>query len=237
MYANRKIESLIHCEISGREDAPVLVFLHGNGEDLHVFDSQVRYFSDCYRTVAVDTRGHGLSTRGGAPLNFHTFATDLLALFDALRIDKAHVVGFSDGAATALHTALLAPERLSSMVLIGTNCNPGGLRLIPRLQILLMYAWLSAAALFSDKKGKRKEIWGLMVHQPKLTIAEISRITVPTLVVTGQNDMVSQRHNDEINRAIAGSERLIIPNGDHFWFFSQPEMLNKCLMGFLKKQN
>jgi len=226
-------DALIHCETVGREDADALVFLHGNGENLHIFNPQIHYFSQYYRTVAVDTRAHGLSTRGTAPLNFYTFAGDLIAVLDALHIDKAHIVGFSDGAITALHTALIAPKRIASVILLGANFHPKGLRRIPRLQIWLVYTWLSAASLFSVKMRQRKEIWGLMVHQPNLTVAEISRITAPTLVVTGEKDMVSQRHNDEISRAIAGSKRLIIPKGDHFWMLSKPDVLNQCIMEFL----
>ena len=234
---NRSLEipsgdALIHCEISGSEDAPALLLLHGNGEDHHIFHSQIRYFSQFFRTIAMDTRGHGQSTRGTAPFNFYAFADDLLATLDALQIDKAHIVGFSDGAITALHTALVAPERISSMVLLGVNCNAQGLRLIPRLLIRLAYIWLSLSSLFSAKMRRRKEIWGLMVHHPNLTIAEISRINVPTLVVTGEKDMACQRQNDEISRAIAGSQRLIIPNGDHFWWVKQPEALNQIVMDF-----
>ena len=226
-------DALIHCEISGRKDAPALVLLHGNGENLHIFDPQIHYFSQYYRTVAVDTRGHGQSTRGTAPFNFYTLANDLITALDALQIDKAHIAGFSDGAIIALHAALTAPERVASMVLLGVNYNSKGLRWLPHLLILLAYACLSVVSLFSAKMRKRKEIWGLMVHHPNLTIGEISQISVPTLVVTGENDMVSQRHNDEISRAIAGSKRLIIPGGDHFWMLKKPEAFNQCLMDFL----
>ena len=226
-------DALIHCEIAGSAAAPVLVLLHGNGENLHIFDAQIGYFSHHYRVIAVDTRGHGQSTRGTAPFNYYTFANDLVATLDALQIDKAHIVGFSDGAITALHTALTAPERVASMVLLGVNCNTKGIRWLSRLLILLMYANLSVASLFSAKMRQRKEIWGLMVYQPNLSIAELSRITVSTLVVTGENDLVRQRHIDEISRAITGAKRLIIPGGNHFWMFKQPETLNRCVMEFI----
>jgi pimeloyl-ACP methyl ester carboxylesterase len=214
-----------------------LVFLHGNGEDLHIFDTQIRYFSECYRTIAIDTRGHGKSTRGEAPFTFQTFAQDLIAVFEALQIEKAHIVGFSDGAITALHLALTRPELVSSMILLGANYNPKGLLFMPRLQILFVYAYLSTASLFSEKMRKRKEIWGLMLlNQPNLTLEELSRITAPVLIVTGKHDMISPRHTDKMNRAIARSQQLIIPKGDHFWMFKQPEALNQCIVVFLNKQ-
>ena len=228
-------DALIYCEFAGDKNAPALVLLHGNGEDLHIFDSQIRYFSQYFRTIAIDTRGHGKSTRGEDSFTFHTFANDLIDVFEALQIDKAHIIGFSDGAITALHLALTKPELVSSMVLLGANYNLKGLRLIPRMQIRFVYACLSIASLFSGKMRKRKEIWSLMVNQPNLTVEELSRITAPTLIVTGENDMVSQRHNDEMHRTIAGSQRLIIPNGNHFWMFKQPEVLNRCVMAFLNQ--
>ena len=228
-------DATIHCEMAGDKTSPALIWLHGNGEDLQIFNAQIRYFSKYYRTIAVDTRGHGQSTRGTKPLTFRTFAADLLTVFDTLEIKKAHIIGFSDGAITALYMALTNPERISSMILIGANYNPKGIRLIPRLQIRFVYAWLSVAALFSEKTRKRKEIWGLMVNQPNLTIEELSRIKTPALIITGENDMVSQRHNDELSRAIVNSQRLIIPNGNHFWMFKQPETLNNCIMDFIYK--
>ena len=227
-------DALIYCEFAGDEEAPVLVLLHGNGEELHIFDAQIRYFSQYFRTIAIDTRGHGKSTRGEEPLTFHTFANDLTDVFEALQIDRAHIVGFSDGAITALHLALTHPELVKSMVLLGANYNPKGLRWFPRLQIKFVYACLTIASLFSEKKRQRKEIWRLMVSQPNLTLEQLSRIKTPALIVTGENDMVSQRHNDEMHFVIAGSKRLIIPKGNHFWMFRQPEALNQCVMDFLK---
>jgi len=227
-------DALIYCELADDKEAPALVLLHGNGEDLHIFDPYIRLFSQYFRTVAIDTRGHGKSTRGNAPFTFHTFANDLTEVFEALQIDRAHIIGFSDGAITALHLALTHPELVASMILLGANYNPKGLRLIPRLQIRFVYACLSIASLFSEKKRKRKEIWSLMVSQPNLTLEELSRITAPTLIVTGENDMVSQRHNDEMSRAIVGSKRLIIPNGNHYWMFKQPDVFYNSVMEFLK---
>ena len=227
-------DALIYCEYTGDKEAPVIVFLHGNGEDLHIFDAQIRYFSPNFRVVAIDTRGHGKSTRGDSPLDFHTFADDLAYVFNALQIDKAHIVGFSDGAITALHFALTKPELVSSMILLGANYHPKGLRLMPRIQIRLYYVCLSIASLFSVKRRKQKEIWGLMVSQPQLTIKELSQITTPTLIIAGENDMVSQRHTNEIYHAITGSQRLIIPNGNHFWMFKQPEVFHQCIKDFLQ---
>jgi pimeloyl-ACP methyl ester carboxylesterase len=170
-------------------------------------------------------------------LNFHTFAADLACVLEALHIEKAHIVGFSDGAIIALHAALSTPERVRSMVLLGANYHPKGLRLVPRFCILVAYIWLWAASLSSKKMRKRREVWGLMVWWPKLKLEYISRINIPTLVVTGEKDMVGQRHNDKIHNAIAGSRRLVVPKGDHFWMRKQPELFQQHVVEFLQKHS
>jgi len=228
-------DAMIYCEMAGNEELPALIFLHGNGEDLFIFDKQIAFFSQYYRTIAIDTRGHGKSTRGVEPLDYKTFAVDLIDVLDAFKIERANIVGFSDGAITALHTALKAPERISSMVLLGVNYNTKGILLKYRLQVLFAYACLSVVSIFSRKKRRRKEILKLMMNLPKLTIEEISRITIPALIVTGEKDMVCQRQNDEINNAIIGSERLVIPGGNHFWMFKQQDLFNDYVLKFLQK--
>ena len=228
-------DALLHCMVFGEAEGDALLFLHGNSEELDIFDSQIDYFSKSYRVVAIDTRGHGQSTRGTEPFTFDTFARDLFAVMDALGIEKAHLVGFSDGAIAALHAAIMHSERILSMVLLGANYNPRGLTWIPFISIRLVYAWLWVASLFVKSRRLQREIWGLMVYQPNLTIEEIGRIRVPALVITGENDMVSQRQNDGICRAIAGSKRLVVPGGDHFWMFKQPDVLNNTIMDFLNK--
>jgi len=223
----------MHSQVSGQAEGATLVFLHGNGEDKRIFDPQINYLSNDYKIVAIDTRGHGQSARGTEPFTFHTFACDLFAVLDNLRIDKAHLIGFSDGAITALHAALLQPERILSMILLGVNYNTRGLKWRPYVYIRLAYAWLWVASFFAASKRKQREVWGLMVHQPQLTLEEIGRIRVPALVVTGEKDMVRQRQNDEIIQAITGAQRLVIPGVDHFWMFKQPELLNRIIVDFL----
>ncbi len=227
----------IYCELYGTKNTKTLVLLHGNGEDLHYFDKQIEFFSKSFKVIAVDSRGHGKSTRGTALLDFYTMAKDILTVLDSLGIEKAHLLGFSDGAIAALHLALIAPERISSMILLGANYRPDGILLKYRLSILLNYIRLSFLSLFSDKYRKQKEIWGLMVHHPNLTLEEIEHIRIPSLIITGQNDMVSQKQNDEISKSIAGSKRITIENADHFLSYKISDVFNKIANNFLDNLN
>ena len=106
---------------------PALILLHGNGEDGSYFSHQMEAFSDRYRVIAVDTRGHGRTPRGDAPFTIRQFADDLLAFMDAQGLAKADILGFSDGGNIALVFALAHPERVGRLILNGANLDPSGL--------------------------------------------------------------------------------------------------------------
>ncbi len=226
-------DAKIHCEIYGNKSNPVLVFLHGNGEELHYFDPQIEYFSPHYYIIAVDSRGHGKSSFGNSPLDFNIMSTDVINVLDALTISKAHIIGFSDGGNLALHLALLDPERVSSMILVGANYSPAGIRFIDRTLTVLKYGWLKMMSLFSQNIKKQAQIWNLMVHHPKLTINDISNIKIPTLILTGEKDMVTQRQNDEMSEAIKGSKRIIMTGANHFLTSNRTEEFNVIAESFL----
>lgn len=227
-------DARIYCECYGDKQKPALLLLHGNGEDLHYFDSQILYFSPFYYIVAIDCRARGKSSRGTAPLNFFTMAQDVWIVMDTLQIDTFHVLGFSDGANLSLYLALAAQERIASMVLVGANYSPDGFELFDYWAVRFTYYWLTFISLFSSKAYKKKEVWNLMVHHPQLTLAEITCISVPALIITGENDMVSQQQNDEIHQAIKGSKRVTISQADHYVSANKPEILNAIVDNFLK---
>lgn len=95
--------TLYHCE-KGNKDPFIL--LHGNGEDGTYFKHQIDYFSDKYRVITLDTRGHGKSQRGNAPFTIKQFAKDLDGFMNYMGITKAIILGFSDGANIAMEFAL-----------------------------------------------------------------------------------------------------------------------------------
>lgn len=83
--------TLYHREKGNKEP---FILLHGNGEDGRYFKHQLDYFSDRYRVIALDTRGHGKSQRGDAPFTIKQFAKDLDGFMDNLGIGKAIILGF-----------------------------------------------------------------------------------------------------------------------------------------------
>ena len=96
-----------------------LILLHGNGEDHTYFDHQIDVFAQHYHVYALDTRGHGQTPRGTRPFTIRQFADDLLAFMDARHIERAHLLGFSDGGNIAIIFAIRYPERVDRLILDG----------------------------------------------------------------------------------------------------------------------
>jgi pimeloyl-ACP methyl ester carboxylesterase len=108
-----------HVQQAGKEEDPHLILIHGLTGDLSIWflSGSMPAFSETHRTTAYDLRGHGYSD---APREGYTsldHATDLIGLLDALEIPSARLVGHSFGAVIALHAAVLAPNRIESLVL------------------------------------------------------------------------------------------------------------------------
>lgn len=112
------------------EGEPIFL-LHGNGEDGTYFVKQIQFFSNQYRVIAVDTRGHGKSPRGTAPFTMEQFAMDLKELMAALQIPKAIILGFSDGANIALKSeAAKRSMEVLGLMIHEPNIKPAELRSI-----------------------------------------------------------------------------------------------------------
>lgn len=220
----------LHYEEFG--SGPPLILLHGNGEDGTYFSNQISFFQKCFRVITVDTRGHGQSERGCAPFTMVQFAEDLKGLLDGLGLSKIHLLGFSDGANIAMTFAVRYPEYLKSLILNGGNISPWGVKLHVQLPILLGYGLVSLIALFDKKAVLKKEILGLMVHEPRIREEELNRISAPTLVVAGTKDMIRESHTRKLQRAVPGS-RLCLIEGTHFIAAERPEEFNRQVIKFI----
>lgn len=209
-----------------------LILLHGNGEDVSYFVHQMELFSKHFRVIAIDTRGHGKTPRGEAPFTIRQFADDLLGFMDAHGIQKAHLLGFSDGGNIAMIFAMKYPERVEKLILDGANLDTSGVKWRIQLSIDFGY-WM--ARLFARKRPeaqKNAELLGLMVNDPNVKPEELSRIQAPTLVLAGTNDMIKESHTRLIARSIPGAKMVILP-GDHFVANKNPRPFNEAVLQFL----
>ena len=223
----------LHYEVSGAGEP--LVLLHGNGESLGYFAAQVPAFAARHRVIALDTRAHGESARGAGPLDFARFADDVCAVLDALGVDSAHVLGYSDGGNTALTLALRRTERVRSLIVNGANLDPRGLGWKFRIPATL--GWLAAGVVapLSPALAHKRELLGLMVLHPHIPSEALAAITVPTLVVVGERDPIPRRHTELIADSIPGAELAIVPDAGHACAQERPAAFNAVVLDFLAR--
>lgn len=209
-----------------------LVLLHGNGEDHTYFKRQMEPFSQKYQVIAPDTRGHGQSPRGTAPFTLAQFAQDLRDFLEEQGIKKCHLLGFSDGGNIALLFALKYPQYVEKLIVDGANLDPVGVKASTQIPIVLGWGALQVVRRFDKKAVPKWEMLDLMVTQPHIKEAELSGLTMPTLVVAGEKDVIRERHTRAIAAAIPGSQLAILP-GDHYVARRNWQEFNPLVLEFL----
>lgn len=209
-----------------------LILLHGNGEDCGYFVHQMEPFAKHFRVIAIDTRGHGQTPRGEASFSIRQFAEDLLDFMNLHQIEKAHILGFSDGGNIAMVFALMHPERVEKLILNGANLNASGVKRKVQIPIEIGYRIAKLFATKSPAAKKNAEMLGLMVNDPNVKAEELSCIQNPTLVIAGEKDMIKDSHTRLIAKSIPGAMLSIIP-GNHFIANKNPDTFNEVVLRFL----
>ncbi len=210
-----------------------LILLHGNGENCDYFAGQMDAFSQYYHVFALDTRGHGKTPRGKAPFTIRQFADDLLAFLDAQGIEKAHMLGFSDGGNIAMVFAMKYPERVGRLILNGANLDAKGIKRSVQCPIEMGYWFAKLFANRSEEAKRHAEMLGLMVNDPHVKPEELSGIRAQTLVIAGSEDMVKEEHTRLIASHIPDAQ-LVILEGNHFVASKCPDAFNRAVLAFLR---
>ncbi|MBD5551371.1 MAG: alpha/beta hydrolase [Lachnospiraceae bacterium] len=210
-----------------------MILLHGNGEDCTYFKNQIDVFANQYHVYALDTRGHGKTPRGKSPFTIRQFAEDLLGFMNERQIEKADILGFSDGGNIAMVFAILFPDRVNRLILNGANLNTAGVKRTTQIPIEIGYRLARKFSGKSDKAQANAEMLGLMVNEPNVSASELSKIKAKTLVIAGTNDMIREEHTKLIAKSIEGAELAFI-RGNHFIANKKPEEFNRRVLEFLK---
>lgn len=211
-----------------------IIFLHGNGENSDYFQNQIDVFAKWYHVYAIDTRGHGKTPRGDKPFTIRQFSEDLLCFMDEHHIEKAHLLGFSDGGNIAMIFAMQHPERVDRLILNGANLNAEGVRRVTQIPIEIGYRIAKKFSERSDSARLNAEMLGLMVNDPNIKPEELKGIRAKTLVIAGTRDMIRKSHTCLIAKSIPNS-KLVFINGNHFIAKENPEEFNCAVLDFLRE--
>lgn len=209
-----------------------LILLHGNGESCEYFQGQMDAFARRYHVYAVDTRGHGKTPRGERPFTIRQFADDLRCFMDEHGIEKAHLLGFSDGGNIAMIFAMRYPERVDRLILNGANLDTRGVKRAVQIPVEIGYRMAKLFSGRSESARANAEMLGLMVNDPNVRPEELEAIRAKTLVIAGTKDLIKPSQTRQIAEHIPDS-RLVFVEGNHFIAGKNPEEFNRAVLVFL----
>ena len=222
------------------QGAPVIL-LHGGLANSNYWGLLVRALAPHYRVIVVDSRGHGRSSRDARPYGYDLMADDVVGLMDYLKIDKAALVGWSDGAIIGLDIALRHPQRLSKLFAFAANSDPSAVKDVEHDPVFSAfiarargeYETLSPTP--TEYDAFLKQIEKMWEGEPHWTADRLHGIEVPTWIVDADHDEAIKRDNTLFMADnIPGSGLLIQPQVSHFSFLQDPAQFNGDVLHFLQ---
>ncbi len=249
-------------EFQGREDGELVILNNGVFMNTTSWAFQLPALVSRYRVLTYDMRGQGQSEHPAGEYSLEQHGEDLLALMDALHLDKAHMVGTSYGGELNLVMGIRYPERCQSLVIIASVSHS------EPLLVAMIERWRIAASLGDGPKFFRliyadTYSEAFLIQRPELipmaeeryasldlvaadqllesfqrfnVTADLSKIHVPTCIASAEFDILKPRSYGEImHRAIAGSEFHLVPGAGHVVVMEKAAEVNTLVAGFLAK--
>lgn len=211
-----------------------LLLLLGAGQSLGAFAEQIDFFSKHYKVIAVDSRGRGRSgDKVDEPFTYVEQAKDMKLLLEALKIEKAHVVGWSDGGIIGLIMAMRHPEKVNKLVAMAANINPDG---VVAEHAEKTKELLKEMEFKNDDKDKTDiKIYRALINHPQLEYKDLGVITAPTLIMAGDHDIIKHSHTLQIYEAIPNAHLAILPGESHWFPEANAKSFNTIVFTFLSE--
>ena len=253
----------ISFEDSGPRGGVPVVFIHGFPFDRTMWEPQVREVSKNRRVLAYDVRGHGRSPAGDGQYSMELFVDDLVMLLDQLKVERAVLCGLSMGGYIALRAAERHPERISGLVLCDTKSAPDTdeARIkravtiaavkkdgVPKFANEFVKAVLTENTLKTKPAIVASLLTGILGNSPlgisgallamaarTDTTAALAKITVPALILVGEQDKITPPSASEaMLKALPKAAMHVIPEAAHMSNLENPAVFNEKLLAFLK---
>ena len=224
-----------------------LILLHGGLCAIETIAALGAGLAERYTVYRPERRGHGRTPDVDGAFSYGLFADDTIAFVEALGLESVHVVGFSDGATVGLLTALRRPDLVRSLVHIGQQANASGIRAEFR-EVMKLDAMPQGMLppmlrdLYASVSPDGPDHWDAIVEkewqmiksgEPDLDLSELANVQAPTLVMLGDNDMVTEAHAAEMASAIPKSKLVVVPDATHALPMEKPEIVARAVIDFL----
>ena len=219
-----------------------LVLLHGglgNSDDL--LDSiGAADLVGSFRVVAFDRRGHGYTADTEEPFHYDDMATHAIRVLEHLgAASKVHLVGWSDGGIVAMLVALRRPDLVDRLVLIGANFHFEGIHALDPADLAPPPVMLEAYARRSPDGAEHfsvvaEKAMTLFTTEPTLTTDDVGRVTQPTLVLVGDDDLVRLDHTVALYDALPAGRLCVVPGASHAVVIERPQLVAALITDFLQ---
>lgn len=241
-----------------------IVFAHGLLWSCRMFDDLVAALKDRYRCIAFDHRGQGQSEVTADGYDMETLYEDAAALIEALDCAPCHFAGLSMGGFIGMRLAARRPELLKSLILLETSADPEPTENVSKYKLLgFVTRWLGPGlvvnqvmpVMFGQKfltdpaRAAERQMWRERLksnHRVGITRAlngvltrkgiydEIAKISVPTLIIVGDQDVATvPAKSERMHERIPGSRLVTIPGAGHTSSAEEPAAVNAAIKEFL----
>ncbi len=204
------------------EGLPLLLLHGGLGS---IPEKWIPNFSPRFQVIAMEQMGHGRTADlVDRPFHYHAMAEDTVELMRQLGIESAAIVGYSDGGIIGLDMAIHHPERVTKLAVTGANCRTDGYTaenlewvrsFDPNTEpVSDAYGRLSpdGADHWPILLGRLKPMW---MVEPSFTREQLQSIETPTLIIVGDEDIVTPEHAVEMFRTIPAAQLCVVPHSGH----------------------
>jgi len=230
-------------EIHGEGDP--LILMHGAWATIESLAFQVGPLSERFKVILVERRGHGRTPDTPGKFTYMQSTEDMKRVIEYLDIKRAHIVGWSDGAVVGLLMARHHPEVVNRLVCIsGSYHFRGYTRAFAKSfeestaeslnpMIKQVYKWTSPDGPEHFSKVFEK-IKAMSSSHPRYTKKELEAIQIPTLVMSGDADIVCLEHTINFFKGLPYAQLSIVPGTTHMLPMESPGIVNSQIIQFLE---